>query len=84
MNEECKKDFERISEYLDGELNADICRKIENHLHRCPECRECVDSLRKSIGLCKKATEEEITPEMKERLRSALRDCFASERVTEK
>ena len=32
MKEECKKDFERMSEYLDGELNDDICREIENHL----------------------------------------------------
>ena len=31
MKDECKKDFERISEYLDGELNDDICREIENH-----------------------------------------------------
>ena len=80
MNEECKKDFERLSEYLDGELNADTCREIENHLHDCPECKECVDSLRKSNDLCKKAAEEKITPEMKGRLRSALHDCFTSER----
>ena len=81
MKEGCKKDFERISEYLDGELKADICLEIENHLRHCPECRECVDSLRKSIDLCKKAAEEEITPAMKGRLRAALRDCFASERL---
>ena len=80
MNEECKKDFERISEYLDGELNDDICREIENHFRQCPECRECVDSLRKSIELSKKAAEEEITPDMRDHLRAALRDCFASER----
>ena len=79
MKEECKKDFERISEYLDGELNHDICREIENHFRHCPECRECVDSLRKSIELCKKAAEEKITPDMRRRLRAALRDCFASE-----
>jgi anti-sigma factor RsiW len=76
MKEECKKDFERISEYLDGELNDDICREMENHLRHCPECRKCVDSLRKSIELCKKAAEEEITPDMRGRLRAALRDCF--------
>ncbi len=81
MKEGCKKDFERISEYLDGELKADICREIENHLRHCPECRECVDSLRKSIDLCKKAPEEKIIPAMKGRLRAALRDCFASERL---
>jgi len=78
MKEECKKDFERMSEYLDGELNDDICREIKSHLRHCPECRECVDSLRKSIELCKKVAEEEITADMRKRLRAALRNCFAS------
>jgi len=78
MKEACKKDFERISEYLDGELDDDICREIENHIRHCPECRKCVDSLRKSIELSKKAAEEEITPDMREHLRAALRDCFPS------
>ena len=81
MKEACKKDFERMSEYLDGELNVDICREIENHLRQCPECRECVDSLRKSIELCKKAAEEKVTPDMRGRLRAALRDCLASDVV---
>ena len=79
MKEECKKDFQRMSEYLDGELNSDICREIEDHLRHCPECRECVDSLQKSIELCKKAAAEKITPDMRGRLRAALRDCLAAE-----
>ena len=79
MKEHCKKDYERLSEYLDGELDDDLCREIEEHLRHCPECRKCLDSLGKSIDLCKKTAEEEITPEMKEHLRAALRNCFASE-----
>ena len=76
MREECKKDFERISEYLDGELTKDICLRIEQHLNECPECRECVDTLRKSIQLCKRASMEEVPPDVRERLRSKLRECF--------
>ena len=79
MNEECRRDFERMSEYLDGELSDDFCRQIEDHLRRCPPCRECLDSLKKSIELCRKATHEEMTQDMRERLRTALRDCFAPE-----
>jgi len=80
VKEECRRDFERISEYLDGELSEDLCRQIEDHLRRCPQCRECVDSLRKSIELCKKAVYEEMGRDARERLRAALRDCFASDR----
>ena len=74
MREDCRKDFERISEYLDGELNDDICRKIEKHLLHCPECSEFVSSLKKTIQLCKNAAQEEIPPDIQERLRSLLRE----------
>ena len=78
MTEDCKKNFERISEYLDGELAPDICRQIEQHLMECPECQDCFDALKKSIALCRKSTREEIPQDMRERLRKRLRDCFGS------
>jgi anti-sigma factor RsiW len=76
MSEECKAYFERVSEYLDGELNDEICRKIEAHLSECPECRDCIESLRKTIGLCREAAQEEIPQAARERVRRTLRDCF--------
>jgi anti-sigma factor (TIGR02949 family) len=78
MKEDCKKIFERISEYLDGELGPDACQEIEQHLMECPECMDCFDALKKSIALCRKSTREEIPQDMRERLRSNLKDCFGS------
>lgn len=80
MNENCIKNFERISEYLDGELEADECRVIERHLKDCPECQDCVDTLKKTIALCKQSPQDEIPEEMRKRLRSKLRDCFEGRR----
>lgn len=74
MKESCKKYFRSISEYLDGELDADICKKIEAHLDRCPECRECLDSLRRTIELCKKAAAEEIPADAGHRLRAKIKE----------
>jgi len=76
MREDCKKDFKRLSEYLDGELDPDVCREIEQHFRDCPECRECVESMRKTIQLCKEAAMEEIPADARERLISMLRECF--------
>lgn len=76
MKEDCRKYFERISEYLDGELDDEICRKIEAHLEECPECRECLDSLKKTIQLCKEAGKEAIPSDIHERLRSNLRQLL--------
>jgi len=76
MREECKKDFERLSEYLDGELDDDACREIERHFRHCPECRVCVDTMKKTIQLCQAVATEEIPSDARERLRSMLRECI--------
>ena len=82
MKEDCKKNFERISEYLDGELGPDDCRQIEQHLMECPECQDCFDALKKTIDLCRKSAREEIPGDMRERLRSKLRDCLGGHQLS--
>ena len=76
MKDDCKKNFERISEYLDRELGPEDCRRIEEHLMGCPECQDCFDALKKTIDLCRKSAREEIPGDMRNRLRSKLRECF--------
>jgi anti-sigma factor (TIGR02949 family) len=76
MKEDCKKYFERISEYLNGELDDEICYEIETHLKECRECRECLDSLKKTIQLCKEAGKETVPSYIRERLRSNLRQLL--------
>ena len=73
MHEDCKEYFERISEYLDGELDGSLCEKIERHLRACPECRDCIESLKKTVGLCKKIPPEQVPREVRKRLRETLR-----------
>jgi NAD-dependent dihydropyrimidine dehydrogenase PreA subunit len=77
VKEDCKKHFKRISEYLDGELDDRACKEIEESLEKCPECLECLNSLKKTIQLCKEAGDEEMPVEIRDRLRSNLRDCFS-------
>jgi len=76
MKGDCKKYFERISEYLDGELDDEVCHELEAHLKECPDCRECLDSLKKTIQLCKEAVKEEIPSDIHERLRTNLRQLI--------
>ncbi|WP_407312755.1 anti-sigma factor family protein [Desulfosporosinus sp. SB140] len=42
---ECLQCIEHLSEFLDGELDANKYREIEDHLHCCPECRQVRDEL---------------------------------------
>ena len=48
---ECCKLLSSLSEYIDGEVSAEICQEIERHLSGCDNCRIVVDSLRKTIYL---------------------------------
>ncbi len=70
------KCFQRISEYLDGELEDEVCREIDEHLRQCPECMEYVDSLRKTIQLCKGTAMEEMPVDIHDRIRAKIRELL--------
>lgn len=73
MHEDCKALFEKISAYLDGELDGKTCEQISQHLEDCPECLNCFESLKKTVELCKNFPKEKISGEIHERLRATLR-----------
>lgn len=52
---ECKEIFALLSDYLDDELPEDICREIDAHIAGCPPCVAFVESLRKTVELCRQA-----------------------------
>ncbi len=76
----CKNYFEKLSEYLDGELDRRTCHEIEAHLKTCPECRHCADSLKKTIQLCRETSKEKVPSEMRARLKTALQECLQGNR----
>jgi anti-sigma factor RsiW len=52
-SENCKEVFALLSEYLDLELPPEACQEIEEHLAGCSPCVEFVESLRKTVALCR-------------------------------
>ncbi len=52
---ECREVFARLSEYLDQELDADLCEVLEGHLDDCPPCQVFIESLRRTVGLIRDA-----------------------------
>ena len=40
-----------LSDYIDGELGAELCRQIEKHVAECENCRIVVDTTRRTIDL---------------------------------
>lgn len=51
----CLQLFDRLSEYIDGEMDEAQRRDIEAHVAQCLACFGCLQSLRQTIALCKQA-----------------------------
>ncbi len=72
-DETCNQMLGNLSEYIDGELRAELCAQIEGHLKTCENCRVVVDTLRKTIELFEKNQESDELPcDVKERLYAKL------------
>ena len=51
----CREMFERLSEYMDGELDARLLECFDEHLQDCEPCQAFIDTLRKTVELCRES-----------------------------
>lgn len=49
---ECKDVVKNLNAYIDGELDASLCRELEAHLSTCSNCQIVVNTLKKTIEIC--------------------------------
>ncbi len=69
----CKRLWESLSDYIDGELSVELCQKIEQHLAGCEHCRVVVDTTNKTITLChNEAQDTEMPADVRGRLFETL------------
>lgn len=45
----CKEILEKLSEYLDGELDPKLCQDLETHMEDCHPCLIFVNTLKKPL-----------------------------------
>jgi len=64
----CLELFEKLSEYLDNELDEATCRDIEEHIKECIPCFICLQTLKRTIALCKQAGEKPVPEEFSRKL----------------
>jgi RNA polymerase sigma-70 factor (ECF subfamily) len=68
-HEDCQALLGTLSEYIDGELPADLCQQIEKHLEGCDNCRVVLNTTKRTIDLVQISPAEEIIPaDVRERL----------------
>jgi len=75
-SEQCKEVFAALSEYLDLELSPAFCAELEVHLQGCPPCIEFVESLRKSIDLCRGYSPAESPQPLSDNARHELQEAY--------
>lgn len=70
----CKEILAALSDYVDGDLDPDLCRALQKHLADCNPCQIVVDNVRQTITVYKSGQPLELPGELHGRLRRALRD----------
>jgi len=47
----CRQVIDKISDYLDGELDPELVQELERHLEHCEDCRVVVDTTQKTVEI---------------------------------
>ncbi len=72
MSMTCRELFERLSEYVDGELSQEICQEIQRHMEGCDPCVAFAKTLKKTADLCRRLPSQPIPREVAADLRTFL------------
>ena len=75
---ECKALFEKLSDYMDGELDPAVCAGVEEHMADCSPCREFLESLRRAVAHVASTEAPELPEHFKRDIVSAYRRARSS------
>ena len=73
-HEHCLEMFKRLSEYLDNELDDITCEEIETHVKECVPCFSCMQTLKRTVDLCKQAPDQPIPKDFSEKLKALVQN----------
>jgi anti-sigma factor RsiW len=68
----CLELFEKLSEYIDQELEPETRRHIEAHVAECLACFECLQTLKQTIALCRQAGDQPVPAAFSRKLHAML------------
>lgn len=63
-HDNCQALLGSLSEYIDGELPADLCQEIEKHLEGCSNCRVVLNTTKRTIDLVQIPRKRKPSPRM--------------------
>ena len=69
----CREMVEHLSDYLDGELDAQLREMIERHQGECPPCQAFVRTLSRTVEMIRDDRRAPLPPHLRDALARALR-----------
>jgi anti-sigma factor RsiW len=69
---DCIKMFSRLSEYIDNELDAAACQEFEKHMANCKPCKVCLETLKRTVALCRNMKDQALPEAFSLRLKALL------------
>jgi RNA polymerase sigma-70 factor, ECF subfamily len=67
-----------LSQKLEGDISADLCAEMEQHLERCADCRAQCDSLQRTLALCRRAGSGPVPPDVQASVRAAIKSFLGA------
>ena len=69
VHKNCQELLGSLSAYIDGDLNPELCRELEQHLAGCNDCRVVLNTTTRTIDLVHSPLEKTDLPDdVRERL----------------
>ena len=69
----CQQFVELVTDYLEGELDADARRRFETHVAGCPGCARYVDQMRETQRTLGRLPLDTISADARDQLMTAFR-----------
>ena len=80
MSMSCRELFERLSEFVDGELPPEICEEIQRHMDGCSPCVAFANTLKKTADLCRRLPARPMPAEVADNLRAFIATYLSESR----
>jgi len=68
-HQHCLEMFEKLSEFIDDELDHATCAEIQKHAEDCVACFSCLETLKRTVDLCKNVADKPIPQNFSEKLK---------------
>ena len=70
---DCAAILEKVSAYLDQELDAATCAEIDRHCAGCDDCTALIAGLRQTVGLCRETGSRPLPADVRARAQASIR-----------